>query len=359
MRVVLHIGMPKSGTTAIQNTLFANRKMLKSDGVLYPAGGGLPKKHNILVRGVARYEKLPRLFRQVYRTKPERMLPDFEGVVSASASAARDPRVHTVILSSEMLFRYLSQAQAEILNRSLRSFADRIDVVAYIRHPAAYYVSMVQQTIKASALIQAPVSVNYRAALESYATIADSLTVTPYDRPALRGGDITRDLLHRTLPEQEALAERLVSRVSNETLSAEGMDIVQRYRRHAHPDGDQTFTVETALVLRQLMDLDREVAGFARPRPRPEVHEALVRSAVDLPWLLDAHGIRFPDVDYGAEVGRPLDRPRPTEINEIDEINEVCHVDFDRRDKLTMLLMQRLTSLEPKETVRFSAALPV
>jgi hypothetical protein len=352
MRVILHIGMPKSGTTAIQDTLFANRKMLKSNGILYPAGGNLPKKHNILVLGVARYEKLPRLFRQVYRTKPERMLPDFEGVVSAIASAARGRRIHTVILSSEMLFRPLSQAQAEVLNRALRGFADRIDVIAYIRHPAAYYVSMVQQTIKASAMIQAPVGVNYRAALESYASIADSLTVAPYDRSALRGGDITRDLLHRMLPEQDALAERLVSQVSNETLSVEGMDILQRYRRHAHSDGNQIFTVDTALVLRHLLDLDREVAGFARPRPRPDVHEALVRSAVDLPWLLDTHGIRFPDVDYSAEFSRPLDRPRPTEIN------EVCQVDFDRRDKLMMLLLQRLTNLEPKETVRFSAALP-
>jgi hypothetical protein len=38
-RIILHIGTPKTGTTAIQSYLFANRAVLASNGVLYPMTG--------------------------------------------------------------------------------------------------------------------------------------------------------------------------------------------------------------------------------------------------------------------------------------------------------------------------------
>ena len=44
-RLILHIGMPKAGSTAIQKTLSKNRAKLRSAGILYPKLDIKPENH--------------------------------------------------------------------------------------------------------------------------------------------------------------------------------------------------------------------------------------------------------------------------------------------------------------------------
>lgn len=274
MRIVLHNGMPKSGTTALQDTLLKNRDILLEHGVLYPAGKGLLRRnHNILVLGVSEPDKLPRRFEQVYSGRHDKIRRDFQCVLDGISESASRNKVHTIILSSEMLFRVLSAAQAETLFSSLKNIADAIDVVTYIRHPAEYYLAIVQQTLKASQKINPLFSINYRPVIECYMRFADSVTVVPYIRSELHKGDITHDFFLRMLPQYVVLLGRFTLRNSNETFSAEGMDVIQRYRAHACADQDNVFADDAAVILKNLRSLDREVAGFTRPVLRSHVRD--------------------------------------------------------------------------------------
>ena len=54
-RVLIHIGVPKSGTTFLQTTMWRNRAELRSQGLLYPGRGRLDHYHaSREVRGVGR-----------------------------------------------------------------------------------------------------------------------------------------------------------------------------------------------------------------------------------------------------------------------------------------------------------------
>jgi hypothetical protein len=119
-----------------------------------------------------------------------------------------------------------------------------------------------------------------------------------------------------------------------------------------HPDENNIYTPDTNRVLRIMQELDPEVEGHARPRLRREIHDAVVRSAVDLPWLAERHGIRFDGIDYGL----PFQASDTTW--ELDRVDRICPVDPLRRDRLLMLLMQRLSGRKEAEPVRFAAALP-
>jgi len=90
-RVLLHIGIPKSATTALQNALAAARGTLAGAGILYPDLDGRPNHHQ--------------LASQLLRHRHPRWNPD--GDSDAQLDLLHEQidarRPHTVVLSSELL----------------------------------------------------------------------------------------------------------------------------------------------------------------------------------------------------------------------------------------------------------------
>lgn len=342
--------MPKSGSTALQATLSTHRRTLEEHGILYPAGGQLPKNHNALTLVVPPENGMPRVFKQAYQNDPARGRAEYRALLSGIASAARRRRFHTIILSSEMLFRQLTEEQAAQLRNDLLGLADRVDVITYLRHPAERYISTLQQALKASADITPPSARRYRPVIESYDRVGDTNNVALYQRDRLRNGDITTDFLHRMLPDHAHLADQIESVSRNETISAEAMDILQRYRQQVHPGKDNVFTADSTTLFNALGRVDRNTEGFHRPRLRPEVRERVVRSAIDLPWLLERYGIRFDGVDYERKFGRGPEPEKPRSVE------EVCELDPVRRERLLMRLLAELTNRDPDAPVSFSSA---
>jgi hypothetical protein len=62
MKTILHIGMPKTGTTALQDCLRASRADLAAAGILYPENppGCRFNNHRMLVMGFLPFDALPR-----------------------------------------------------------------------------------------------------------------------------------------------------------------------------------------------------------------------------------------------------------------------------------------------------------
>lgn len=349
MKLVLHIGMPKSGTSALQASLRTSAAGLRRHGLLYPAGKGLPRNHNLLVCGVADPAKLPRVFRQMYGDDRERMAHDVEAFMQTIERQIAQARPDTLVLSGELLFRALEPDRMQALKAALARFSRDISVVVYVRSPAQFYVSQAQQVLKASSRISPPRPIEYRRIIEAYAGIAGEVAVIAYERAGLVGADITRDFLHR-LGRADGL-ETETPQQANQTLSAEGMDILHRYRARNHPGGRGVFTKDTGLLFRTIAALDEGVEGFARPRLCAPVRDYINGVSVDLLWLRERHGIVFSDIDYAriSDGIDPPDMPR--------RVAEICEVDRRRRERLLMAVLGHLAGqIAGEAPMHFKAA---
>lgn len=130
-RVVLHIGAPKTGTTYLQQTLFANRERLAADGVLYPyaePAQSFRSAHDFCGRAWFGFSK--------HR---------FRGEWDEVAARTREWTGSTVILSSELL------AGAEpdrVASRLSRLAPADLHVVFSARDLARQLVSDWQEQVK-------------------------------------------------------------------------------------------------------------------------------------------------------------------------------------------------------------------
>lgn len=149
MRIVLHIGFEKTGTTTIQNAMWHAAKVLRRQGVLYPLGFGRRGHEHLALAMIApelmtdirywqqlvqnpddfptfRADIRERLGRQIARVKPE-----------------------TMVVSTEFLSSRLEDAVAV---RSIKEFfapwSDDFTIVAGIRRQDDTFVSHYSTTVK-------------------------------------------------------------------------------------------------------------------------------------------------------------------------------------------------------------------
>lgn len=134
----IHIGSPKTGTTALQHFLHEKRDALLSLGVLYPRGGSHRSAHHVL--GAAVFPG--RASRLEGQTRDE--------ALKTSVDAIREEintfKPHTVVLSTEYLWGDLSPAN---VRRLLTPFNDcRIHIVIYVRRQDLLAQSLYVQAVK-------------------------------------------------------------------------------------------------------------------------------------------------------------------------------------------------------------------
>jgi hypothetical protein len=301
MKTVLHIGMPKTGTTALQECLQASRGYLADRRVLYPANppGCRFHNHRLLVFGFTPYRKLPRHILRYPAYTEANLAEKYAEFLGHLYDQVRDSRPAWIVLSSETLFRRLGPEARRSLRRALEPLGD-LAVAAYLRRPSEYYLSNLQQRLKHSYrtgwLWVPPMS----AILAGYARVFGPGAVRPriYDRSLLAEGDIVRDFLGTSLPEVPIdICKLTPGKHANETVSAEAMDLLGRYRAAFHAEADNVATRDSIELVRTLRRADAAV-GAPRPRLRPEIAEAIDYARPDPLRLRDAYGIEFPDLDY-------------------------------------------------------------
>lgn len=192
--VILHIGYPKSGSSALQTTLLASRPHLRQRGFFYPdAPSGL---HNALT---AQFHPLPdTLWPYVELTDPdERRTARRRDFAALERRLDRQER-RTVILSSESLIA-LEDDGVPRLRDWLARRADRVRIVCYVRHPVPYASSLVGERIKQgealSELTELVPTGRLRQALPPWAAAfgRENVTVRATERAQLTGGDVVSD----------------------------------------------------------------------------------------------------------------------------------------------------------------------
>jgi hypothetical protein len=190
--LVLHIGLPKTGTTSIQRTLSARRWELARHGVSYPAGPGLvvPQFLHRAAAGDGRDARVAR-FRQDLDSELKKLPGD----------------ISTVILSAEQCSLHLqSPTQIEQLRAWLAPYFETIRVVVYLRRQDALAASLYAQMLRRG-IIEAPALDTRReelAALYDYAGLLDKWAAV-FGRDAL----VPRIFAPQTLPNGDVVQDFL------------------------------------------------------------------------------------------------------------------------------------------------------
>jgi len=344
MRILLHIGMTKAGSSALQTGLFAQRKQLIKGGILYPDGGRGRPSHTLLVHGLVPPERLPRWLRQAYGGDTDTLGRDASAWLARLKERIDAARPQTLILSEEFLFLVADQDALIELRQRLCNLGETVEVIAYVRRPSEHYLSSVQQLLKASHRIQGPNPIAYRPALEGYAIhVADRMHVVRYERGDWPDGDILRHFLATFLPALK-IGDLGPPQQVNRSLSAEAMSLLAEYRSRIWPDDHNRFTPDTNRLVRALTSSDMEVSGDRRPHLHDRIARTVDQASTDLLWLRDKHGITFDEVDY--DNLEPPDYKRPP----LERVDDICAVDADRRSDLTARVMYHLAKAGTRDT---------
>ncbi|HEV2362711.1 MAG TPA: hypothetical protein VGS12_00785 [Caulobacteraceae bacterium] len=281
MKIVLHAGAPKTGTSSLQYFLHAQREALLERGVLYPRSG-------IAARGEPKHQWM---VDQLMRPAADQFAPLFESAVSE----ARDD-THTVLLSSEGLFNHwwdFSPAG----RAALKALKERYPVEAWVffRDPIAFIRSDYIEKLKAPkwriACYGRDLSINhmlddpwFARHLDYIGFVRDVETVLGAGavRPFPHTGDTIGAVLGALgVDDLTADAQR-----RNRTMGAFGVAVLRRLNRLELSPGRKRKAVEL------IMRLD----GLAGGESRPLILDGKTRKRV---LALAAESIAALRADYG------------------------------------------------------------
>ncbi len=128
VKLILHAGMHKCGSTFIQNTLFENREALQRAGILYPATGLSTSNPSIGFRHV----QLTHAIKSGRTTMRDELYREIES-----------SKAHTVVISHEGMA--LPEYDAGKFSEAYRRYDTT--VVLYVRSPADYIEALYRSSI--------------------------------------------------------------------------------------------------------------------------------------------------------------------------------------------------------------------
>jgi hypothetical protein len=294
--------MPKTGSTALQGCLQTSRARLAGRGILYPENptGCAFNNHRMLILGFVNFEKLPRHVRRYPEITKANVSEKYTEFIDCIGDQIARDRPECLVISSETLFRRLGIKARRSLLRALEPSAGSFVVAVYLRRPSEYYLSNLQQRLKHSYNIGRILLPSSYGVLQSYASTFGRDMIRPriYDRGHLYNGDIVGDFFRYYMAEFAVDVESLErGHSNNETVSAESMDLLRRYRKDFHAGSDNVIAEDSAALVRLLRRTDKLV-GAPKPRLRPEIADMIDYSRIDPLRLRDEYDVVFPDLDY-------------------------------------------------------------
>ncbi len=281
---ILHLGMHKTGSTAIQ-WAFAN---YADERIEYLDLGSQPNHSHVLSQAFDAHAR-PRSFdspdsqgRRQERRDARRMIEDALHATSRS-----------VLLSGEHLWSFRDGDSHRKCARFLRRHVGRIEALAYIRSPVSFAQSAFQERVrrKLGAFSLRTLLPRYREPAERWTEALDGAepTFALFHPSALRDGDVVHDIAGRLgLDIARARRDR---RHANTSLSAEATAVLFLLRR---TQGAAPYRGSGQRVNAQVVGLLRGF-GSSRFAFAPEATAPiLVERAVDIAWMEKRLGQPFP-----------------------------------------------------------------
>ena len=344
MRLILHIGSDKTGTTSIQKALSLKRNYLAQQGVLYPQLEN-SNNHNLLAVG----------FSGDGQHQPRRLVRRYgsaDAVLSASKNAwltikqqLEQNDFHTVILSGEHFLGL--DRHHELVEQNMRTFPDleSTQIVAYLRRPSSHYVARLQQGLKAEHNIFVPERMVYSKRLAAWESVGN-LQVREFNKATLHSRDVVQDFWTKTLGSWPLPPGTSPIR-TNRSLSAEGLYLLQRFRQTRYPDNGGIFYRDSDQLLKRTLQIEESNVrnvSFTRLRLHRDIRNYIDYSTHDNKLLLEKFGFQF-DFLKREKPPRTFDLP---DLREPLQLTDIVSVDMKKVDLLVELLRTDMRVLAPR-----------
>lgn len=332
MIVHLHVGLHKTGTTTIQETLHASRDALAGQGWLYPSLPAGDANHSAtFVNAFARPRALA-----TYRHNLSRGITDFEAERQSSRSAiqrALERDLAHVIFSGEDI-TWIKPRELEQLAGFLGAHEATVKPVVFVRDPIGYATSAAQESIKYGSnlqeLLEAPPLPAFRQKIEPLLDLfgTDHCSIRVFQRRA--------DLVP-VFCESIGMPDQLTQQLSkvpraNTAMSTEAATLIG-IANELFPN---PFDAQRA---RNLSGWLAMIQGASFGLPARAIDYVRRESEADVAWLSDVMGYDpFPEGDQRAPVeGDPAQWGRETMESVVRCINNLSlHVEWlmNRPDSL-------------------------
>ena len=277
-RVFLHIGMHKTGSTAIQSafagyetsrTRYADLGYENHSIPFYTAYSGQHQNYHIWRAAGLRPEEIEAQ-KDICRARIE----------AAVAGAGK----RNLIFSGEDI-SLLPRAGVEELHALFARYGCDVQVIIYVREPVSFVVSAIQQVIKDGVFHAGIPTPMYRDRLEKFIDLfgAGRITVRVFDRDLLFGNDIITDFAKQIGVKAPPKGQK-----DNSSLSTEAVKIIYLLNQLVPVFGEPRELIQA----RQRM-IDHVRANLSGRFEIPEDLVAGIIAAEDVAWLYSTTGIDF------------------------------------------------------------------
>ncbi len=200
MKVLIHAGLPKTGSSTIQATFENNREKLRRGGILYPKFNGDGEIAGHWQLAALWYDNIDAdvqkgLLNRLQKCGGRDLIPHVTETLAADFERAKAEGLD-VVLSYEHLGDPAPIAGLRNLKAFIDTYASDISVFAYIRHPFELFPSSVQQHLKS--LDGSLIRLFAERMLSIDSTIAvfgrERVTLRLYAPRLFRGGGLVEDL---------------------------------------------------------------------------------------------------------------------------------------------------------------------
>lgn len=144
VKIILHIGSTKTGSSAIQTFLFVNREKLKGAGLLYPNVGIASNAHHVLAAAV--HPNAHCLHREQLPDGKEARLNFFAEMMADVRNEADTSGCQVVLISSEYFWGVFDDTFYSDIKEAFS--ADEIMLYANVRRPDYWLQSSYLQALK-------------------------------------------------------------------------------------------------------------------------------------------------------------------------------------------------------------------
>lgn len=276
-RCIIHIGMHKTGSTSIQNSLSG----LNDERFLY-AQLGLDPNHSLAIYSLfATQPERHQIHRAERRDAAaivaynKRMLGDLERAISSA-------RGRTLLISGEDIIR-LPPPDVTRLHSYFQRHFDKPEVVGYVRPPAEFMASAFQQRVKGGSLTRFDPSRVYRKYEDTFSKFDKSfgrecVHLWKYDPESFPGRCAVQDFCSRL---GISIAGGRIVRL-NDSLPRQAVALLYTYRRLGQKYGSRTMRAPEGQRLGNLM------AGIGNGRFRfssAVTMPVLQRNRADIDWM--------------------------------------------------------------------------
>lgn len=231
-RAILHVGMHKTGSTSLQQTLGNSREILLKHNIYYPTIRPFNHSANFMPIVMSNPGEF-QIFKQRGIYDEEQVIKERDRLKNLWIKEFRSFNKGNFIISGEELSK-LKEADVINLQQLLKQYFDEIVVIIYVREPLSFIPSVISEYVKHGGKVIFKENYSkrfpfYRIRIQQYINVfgRENIIVRPFDRKHLINGDLFDDFFHSTdIKFDTSLLSRVVA---NESLSHDAVLFLLKY----------------------------------------------------------------------------------------------------------------------------------